>query len=127
MKILIAVLAVAGASETPTIPRDVDPPRQADVAQPPVDIERPATAAEVDDAITTLERDHQAQRRALEAEYEERRRELVESPDYKSLSRRERKGRVRALKNEFRVREQQMEDEFRSKKEDFTRQRQELE
>jgi len=128
MKILVLwMCALAGATEVPTIPRDADPPRQADPSQLPLDIEQPATAAEVDDAVQTLERDHSAQRSALEAEYEERRRELVESPDYKSLSRRERKARVRALKNEFRVREQQMEDEYKSKREEFERAREELE
>ena len=62
-------------------------------------------------ATTVLVLDEYAQYRA---------RQSLESLQVESL------GRVRALKNEFRVREQQMDDEYRSKRDDFERQRPEL-
>jgi hypothetical protein len=122
----LAALATASLAlaqeDRPTIPRNPDFEWQADVQRAP-DIGRPVNDAEVDAALQELGRDYDTQHGALEAEFGERRRELVESPEYKSLSRRERKGRVRALKNEFRIREQRLEDEFKNKREDFQRQR----
>lgn len=103
---MLAASQALGQPERPTIPREADPQNQADVRPP-------------DEPQSELQRDQEARRRALEAEYSERRQELVESPEYRSLSRRERKGRVRALKNEFRVREQQLEDEYKSSREEL--------
>lgn len=106
LALLAAPSLCAGQPDAPVIPREPDPQRQADVRPP-------------DEPLNELQRDQEARRRALEAEYSERRQELVESPEYRSLSRRERRGRIRALKNEFRVREQQVEDEYKSRREEL--------
>lgn len=130
------------AAGLPVLGQDPDAKRQEDINAPPLQVPahqlparegretdmiyQPRSTREVDQAVEQLGHEESGQRKALEDEYEERRRELVESPEYKALSRRERKAKVRALKNEFRVREQQLEDGYESRRREFDRQRRDV-
>lgn len=130
------------AAGVPALGQETEVPRQEDVNAPPLQVPahqlparesqttdmiyQPRSTREVDQAVEQLGREESAERKTLESEYEERRRELVESPEYKALSRRERKAKIRALKNEFRVREQQLEEGYDGRRREFDQQRRDL-
>lgn len=89
-------------------------------------INQPKSVREVDMALGQLDDETTAQKKALDAEYEERRRELVGSQDYKALSRRERKSKLRALKDEYKEREQKLDESYRSRREEFNHQKENI-
>lgn len=82
---------------------------------------------DVDQQMAELEREHADKRRALKQEYKEKRRELVESEQFKSMDRGDRRARVKELKAQYKAERARLNDEFKAKRAEFDDRRERIE
>lgn len=91
--------------------------------------ERPAkrTVSDVERGLAELARSTEDERRGLEREFSDKRRELVEGDEWRGLSRLERRAKLGALNDDYKGKEEALKEGYKSKREDLVRERQALE
>lgn len=85
------------------------------------------TVSDVERSLTDLARETEDERRSLEQRYSDKRRALVESEDWKGLSRVERRAKLGALNDELKAEEARLKEGYKLRREGLVRERQALE
>lgn len=85
------------------------------------------TLEDVDLSLGGLSEEHQESQKALSRQYSDKRKDLVEGDEWRSLSRVERRSRLRLLQDAFKTAEGRLKDQYKARREALVRERQALE